>query len=137
MKILGCLGFYSCYTENLHVDSQPFFELIKDTTPFKWTDHHEELFEEIKTRISENTILTVASTEYPFHIHVDSSNVRIDCILLKPFPEREKIVSFNSRVFDNADQKMSNHHRELCGVVSALQTYEQYIIESHFPIYVY
>ena len=24
MKVLGCLGFYSCYIKNLHVDSQPF-----------------------------------------------------------------------------------------------------------------
>ena len=35
IKVLGCLGFYSCYIKNLHVDSQPFYELIKDTTPFK------------------------------------------------------------------------------------------------------
>ena len=75
MKILGCLGFYSCYIKNLHVDSQFSYELIKDTSPFKGTDHHEELFEEIKTRISEDTVLVVPSTEYPYHIHVDSSNV--------------------------------------------------------------
>ena len=75
MKVLGCLGFYSCYIKNLHVDSQPFYELIKDTTPFKWTDRHEELFKEIKTRISQDTILAVPSSKYPFHIHLDSSNV--------------------------------------------------------------
>ena len=23
-KVLGCLGFYSCYIKNLHVDNQPF-----------------------------------------------------------------------------------------------------------------
>ena len=28
MKVLGCLGFYSCYIKNLHVDSQPFYDLI-------------------------------------------------------------------------------------------------------------
>ena len=75
MKVLGCLGFYSCYIKDLHLDSQPFYELIKDTTPFKWTEQH-ELFRENKTRISEDTILAVPSTKYPFHIHVDSSNVR-------------------------------------------------------------
>ena len=37
MKVLGYLGFYSCYTKNLHVDSQPFYDLIKDSTPFHWT----------------------------------------------------------------------------------------------------
>ena len=45
------------------------------------------------------------------------------------------MVSFNSGVFDDAEQKKSTLHRELCGIVSALQTYEQYITGSPFPIY--
>ena len=32
---------------------------------------------------------------------------------------------------------MSTLHREFCGIVSALQTYERYIIGSPFPIYLY
>ena len=86
MKILGCLDFYSCCIKNLDVDSQPFYELIKDTTPFKWTDQDEEIFKEIKTRISEDTILAVPSTKYPFHLLVDSSNVGTGCILVQQFP---------------------------------------------------
>ena len=137
MKVLGCLGFYSCYIKNLHMDSQPFYDLIKDSTSFHWTDEHEKLFQSIKDRISEDTILAVPSTDYPFHIHVDSSNVGTGCILIQQFPEGKRIISFNSRVFDKAEQKMSTLHRELCGIVSALQTYEHYIIGSPFPIYLY
>ena len=48
MKVLGCLGFYSCYIKSLHVDSQPFYDLIKDSTSFHWTDEHEKLFQSIK-----------------------------------------------------------------------------------------
>ena len=82
----------------------------------------------IKDRISEDIILAIPSTEYPFHIHVDSSNVGTGRILIKQFPEGKRIISFNSRIFDKAEQKMSTLHRELCGIVSALQTYEHYII---------
>ena len=137
MKILGCLGFYNCYIENLHVDSQPFCDLIKDATPFYWTEEHETLFNPIKERIHKDTVLAVPSTDYPFHIHVDSSNVGTSCILIQQFPEGKRIISFNSRVFDKAEQKMSTFHRELCGIVSALQSYEHYIIGSPFPIYLY
>ena len=137
MKVLGCLGFYSCYIKNLHVDSQPFYNLIKDSTPFHWTEKHEALFESIKERIHKDTVLAVPSTDYPFHIHVDSSNVSTGCILIQQFPEGKKIESFNSRVFDKAEQKMSILHREICGIVSALQTYEHYIIGSPIPIYLY
>ena len=134
MKVLGCLGFYCCYIKNLHVDSQPFCDLIKDSTPFHWT---ETLFNSIKERIHKDTVLAVPSSEYPFHIQVDSSNVGTGCILIQQFPEGKRIISFNSRVFEKAEQKMSTLHRELCGIVSALQTYEHYIIGSPFPIYLY
>ena len=137
MKVLGCPGFYSCYIRNLHVDSQPYNELLRDTTPFKWTDQHDDFFKENKTRISEDTILAVPSTEYPLRIHVDSSKVGTGCILVQQFPEGKRIVSFNSTVFDNAEQKMSNFHSELCGIVSALQMDEQYIIGSPFPIHLF
>ena len=81
--------------------------------------------------------MTVHSTKYPFHIHVDSSNVGTGCLLVQEFPEGKGLVSFNSTVSENAEQKMSALHRELCGIVSALQTYEHCIIGSPFPIYLY
>ena len=72
MKVLGSLGFYSCYIKNLHNDSQPFYDLIEDSTPFHWTEKYETLFNSIKDRTHKDT---VPSTDYSFHIHVDSSNV--------------------------------------------------------------
>ena len=137
MKVLGCLGFYSCYIKNLHVDSQRFCDLIKDSTPFHWTQEHEKLLQSNKDRNSEDTILAVPSIVYPVHIHVDSSNVRAGCILNQQFPERKRIISFNLRIFEEAEQKECTLHRELCGKVPALQTFEHYIIGSPFPIYLY
>ena len=137
LKVLGCLRFYSCYIKNLHVDSKPFYDLIRDSTPFHWTHEHEKLFQLIKDRISEDTILAVPSTDYPFNIHVDSSNVGTGCIVIQHFREGKRIISFKSRIFDKAEQKMSTLHRELSGIVSALQTYEHYVIGSPFPIYLY
>ena len=137
MKVLGCFGFYSCYIKNLHVDIQPFYDLFKDSTPFPWTEEHEKLFASIKERVHKDTVLALPSTNYTFHIHVDSSNVGTGCILIQQFPEGKRIISFNSRVFDKAEQKISTLHRELCGIVSALQAHEHYIIGSLFPIYLF
>ena len=132
MKVPEYLGFFSCYIRIFHVDSQPFYDLIRDSTPFQWTHEHEKLFQSIKDRSSEDTILAVPSTDYPFHIHTVSSNVGTSCI-----PEVKRIISFNLRIFDEAEQKLSTLQRELCGIVSALKTYEHYIIGSPFPIYLY
>ena len=66
MKVLGCLDFYSCYIKNHHVDSQPSYDLIKDSTPFHWTYEHEKLFQSIKDRISEDTISLYPPLIIPF-----------------------------------------------------------------------
>ena len=137
MKIVGCFVFYSCYIENLHVDSHSFYELIKEITLFKRTDQHEEIFIGLKTRTSEETILAVPLTEYHLQIHVDSSNIATGCMLVKQVLEAKRILSFISRFFDNAEQKMSTLQRELGGIVSALQTHEQYIFGSTFSIFLY
>ena len=137
MKVLGCLGFYSSYIKDLQVDSKAFYDLIRDSTSSRWTEEHEKIFQMIKDRISEGTIPALPSTKKFFHIHVDSSDVGTGCILTQHFPEVKRIISFKSRIFDNAEGKMSTLNRELCGIVSALQTYEHYIIGSRFPIYLH
>ena len=116
------------------MDSQPFYNLIKDSTPFHWTHEHEKLFQSIKNKFSfnEDTILAVASTDYPLHIHVGTG-----CILIQQFLEGKRIISFNSRILDKAEQRMSTLHKELCRFNSALLTYEHYIIGTPFPIYLH
>ena len=112
MKVLGCLGFYSCYIKNLHVENQPFYDLMRESTHFHWTHEHEKSFQSNLDRNSEITILAVPSTDYPFHIQVDSSSVGTGCILTQQFLEGKRIISFNSKFFDKAGQKMSTLHRK-------------------------
>ena len=138
MRVLGSLGFYSTIiTKNLHVDSKFFYELLRDDVPFKWTKEHEELFRNIKDKISEETFPAVPNPKYPFLIHVDSSSIGTGSILVQEFPSGKRIISFNSRVFTKNEQNMSTLHRELCGIISALQTYEHFIIGSPHAIKIF
>ena len=116
------------------MDSKPFFELLKDDVPLKWTKEHEKLFQNIKDRISEETIPAVPNPMYPFHIHVDSSSISTGYYLVQEFLNRKRIVSFNSRVFRKDEQKMTTLHRKVCGIITALQIYEHLIIDSPHPI---
>ena len=110
------------------MDSKLFYHLIRVYTSSPWTDEHEKIFQMTNDRISEDTILAITSIEYPCHLQVDFSNVGARCILKQQFPDGKRILSVNWRIFDEPKQKMSMNHRELCGVVSALQPYEHYIV---------
>ena len=120
MRVLGYLGFYSMYKKILHVDSKPFYDLIKSETTFQWTDDHEKFFRKIKDRISGDAVLAIPDTGYHFHVHVDTSSIGVSSILVQEFPTGKRIVSFNFRVYPKDEQKMSTTAGELCGVISAL-----------------
>ena len=63
-------------------------------------------------------------------------NVGAGCILIQ-LPDGKRIKSVNSRSFGETEQKMSLLCRDLCKIVSALQTYEHYINGFLFPIHLY
>ena len=119
------------------MDSKPFYDLLRNDVPLEWTEEHEKLFQNIKDRIGEETVLAVPNAKYPFHIHVDSSSIGTGSILVQEFPNGKSIVSFNSRVFTKDEQKMSTLHRELCGIISALHNFEHFIIGSPHPIKIF
>ena len=134
LGVLGVMGFYSTYIINFHVDAKCLYELANTENKFQC---HEAVFQKLKDRFCHDIANAIPNTDYPFHMHADSSNVGTGCILIQAFPDGKKIVSAISRVFDKAEQKMSPQHRELFGIISALQTYEFYIIGSPFPINLY
>ena len=137
LSVLGAMGFYSNYVINFHIDAKPLYDLTRGDVNFKWEEEHEKVFNILKEKFVHDISLAIPNANYPFHIHADSSNLGTGCILIQQFPDRKRIVSANSRLFDKAEQKMSPQHRELCGIISALQTYEFYLIGSPFPIYLF
>ena len=137
LGVLGVMGFYSTYIINFHVDAKCLYELANSNDKFQWLPCYEEVFQKLKDKFCHDISNAIPNVNYPFHIHADSSNVGTGCILTQDLPEGKRIVSANFRVFDKAEQKMSTQHRELCGIISALKTYEFYIIGSPFSLYLY
>ena len=120
LSVLGAMGFYSNYVINFHIDTKPLYDLTRGDVIFKWEGEHEKVFNILKEKFALDISLAIPNANYPFHIHADSSNLGTGCILIQQFPDRRRIVSANSRVFDKAEQNMSPQHRELCGLISAL-----------------
>ena len=136
LSVLGAMGFYANCVINYHIDAKPVYDLVKNETNFEWLDSHQQVFDKLKAKFAHDISVAIPNSKYPFHIHAESSNLGTGSILIQQFPEGKRILSANSRVFDKAEQKMSPQHRELCGIISALQTYKLYIIGS--PIqYIY
>ena len=64
--------------KNLHVDSKPFYELLRDDVPLNWTKEHEKLLQNNKNRLSEETIFALPNPKYPFHFMLTHPALLLD-----------------------------------------------------------
>ena len=62
MSFIGALNFYTKFIEKLHINLKPFYDLLHENTPWKWTEDQERLFQTLKTSLTSNTELTIPNT---------------------------------------------------------------------------
>ena len=43
MSFIAALNFYTKFIEKLHINLKPFYDLLHENTPWKWTDEQERL----------------------------------------------------------------------------------------------
>ena len=85
-----------------------------------------------------DTELIIPNTKHPFFITVDNSLVVLGEVLFQMNEENKtKVISYNSRILNTQEQKLSTLDRELLAKVYALQTNEFLIIGSPHPIYIF
>ena len=136
MSFIGALNFYTKFIEKLHINLKPFYDLLHENTPWKWTDEHESLFQKLKMSLTSETELTIPNTKHPFFITVDASLIGLGAVLFQLNEQnKKKVISYNSRILNPQEQKLSTLDRELLGIVHALQIYEFLIIGSPHPIH--
>ena len=112
--------------------------MLHENTPWKWTEDHERLFQTLKTSLTSNTELTIPNTKHPLFITVDASLIGLGAVLFQLNEQNQmKVISYNSRILNPQEQKLSTLECELLGIVHALQIYEFIIIGSPHPIHVF
>ena len=121
MSFIGAFNFYTKIIEKLHINLKPFYDLLQDNTPWKWTDEHETLFHKLKMSLTAETELTIPNTKHPFFITVDASLIGPGAVLFQLNEHKKmKVISNNSRILNPQEQKLSTLDRELLGIVHAL-----------------
>ena len=138
MSFIGALNFYSKFIEKLHINLKPFYDLLHENIPWKWTEQHESIFQKLKMSLTSDTELTIPNTKHPFLITVDASLNGLGAVLFQLNEQNKmKVISYNSRILNPQEQKLSTLDRELLGIVHALQIYEFPIIGSPHPMHIF
>ena len=137
MSFNGAINFYTKVIEKLHINFKLFYDLLHENTPWKWTDERERLFQKLKMSLTSETELTIPNRKHTFFITVDASLIGLGAVLFQLNEQNKmKVISYNSRILNPQEQKLSTLDREFLGLVHALQVYDILIIGSPHPIHI-
>ena len=90
--------------------------------PWKWTEEHQNAFDEMKQVISRETLLAYPNFKEVFDIHMDASLYQIvTCIL-----QNGKPIAFYSRKLNLAQTRYTATKRELLSIVVKLKEFRSY-----------
>ena len=73
-RFLGLAGYYRRYVEEFSKLAEPLTNLTKKETKYEWTDKHDEVFKELKKRLTTVPVLAIPRSEERFFIYTDASH---------------------------------------------------------------
>ena len=95
----------------------PMTRLTRKKVRFTWDDSCEQLFQELKMRLTSAHILIVPERGQRYTVYCDASKDGLGCVLM----QAGRVVAYGSRKLKNHEQNYPTHDMELAAIVFALK----------------
>ena len=129
---LGLCSYYRRFVENFSEIAEPLHALQKKSVPFIWSEDCQMAFETLKRKLTETPILTLPCDQGMFILDTDASNHGNVAVLSQVQGGEERVISYGSRLYSNAEQRYCVTRKELLAVVFFLKYFRQYSLGRHF-----
>ena len=114
---------------------RPFYNILRQQNNFEWTTKHQTQFKEIQKLLTEQISNTIPDPNQPFYAMCDASIFGFGAALLQSHSGINKmnLISANSRLFTQAELRLSTLMRECTAIIYTLTEYEFLILGSKHP----
>ena len=130
-RFIGMVNFYrDVWPMRAHVLA-PLSKLTSNKVPWKWTEEHQQAFEEMKRIIAKETLLTYPNFSKPFTIHTDASDLQLGACI----SQDGKPIAFYSRKLNPAQTKYTTTEQELLSIVETLKEFRTILLGQQLIIH--
>lgn len=135
-SLLGTVNFYRKYLPNLSEVLAPLHLLLKKDQQFFWGEKQESALAEVKRLLSSDPMVVLPDLNGNFRVEVDASKEGCGAVLYALNEDGTVIgvVEYFSARFSNAERNMDTSAQEILGLIRALESFDQYLKASPFPI---
>ena len=108
--------------------------MTKRNRGFKWGNEQQQAFEKIKSKLISAPILAYPRYDHDFKLFTDASSVCIGAVLSQVHENLERVISYGSRMLNDAEVGYSTTEKECLSVVHFTTEYRHYLLGRKFEI---
>lgn len=127
----GLANYYRKCIKNFASIASPLTSLTKKETKFKWSEHCDKAFNELKEALTKKPVLIYPDFTQEFTIITDASGIAVGAIL----EQNGRVVYYASKALTEIQKRWSATELELYAVVFGCQTFRHYVLGRKFKIY--
>jgi hypothetical protein len=90
--------------------------LVSPLVKYKWGEEQQKAFDEIKQKVSQETLLVFPDFEKEFHLYTDASNKQLGAVIML----EGKLLAFYSIKLNSAQTRYTTGEQELLSIVETL-----------------
>jgi hypothetical protein len=128
---LGMVNFYrDMWRMRSHLLA-PLSALVSPKVKFEWRKEHQDAFDQFKTLISKETLLTFPNFNEPFHIFTDASKYQLGAVIM----QNDKPLTFYSHKLNSAQRRYTTGEQELLYIVETLKEFRNILFGQRIVIH--
>lgn len=130
---LGGINFYCKYVNKMHELRYPLNELLKKGAEWAWTEECQRSFEQFKSILQSDLLLTHFNPAFETIVAGDASNTGIGACIMHRFPDGSiKAIYHASRTLTSAEKKYSQIEKEGLALIFAVTKFHRMIYGRRF-----
>ena len=130
---MGLCGYYQSFIFLYVSIAQPLYALI---VAYEWTNECQASFQKLKKALIKPPILRALDWSKVFHVHIDTSNFAIGCVLTQPREHNmDFLVSHASRQLNSLEKNYTTTKHEALRMVFAIKKYRHYLLANMFVFF--
>ncbi|XP_064459074.1 uncharacterized protein K02A2.6-like [Ornithodoros turicata] len=132
---LGMITFYSKFILHMSTAFKPLYDLLQKNKKWAWTKETERSFQESKTWLTEDNVLTFYDPTKELGLVCDASAYGVGAVLFHKIDEAERPIAYASRTLSKAECAYAHIEREALAVVFAIKKFHKYLYGREFTVY--
>ena len=134
-SFLGLVNYCGKFIPHLSTIVAPLNHLLCKNTRWKWTDHCQEAFEQLKSHLASYKVLVHYDPSLPIKLDCDASAYGVGAVLSHVFPDgTERPISYASRTLTKSEKGYPQLEKEALSLIFGVKKFHLFLYGRQFVL---